>query len=29
LPYQAGEFANVYLEMGVTCPSECGSLWSE
>jgi hypothetical protein len=26
LPYQAGEFANVYLEMGVTCPSECGSL---
>jgi hypothetical protein len=26
LPYQAGEFANVYLEMGIACPNMCGSL---
>jgi hypothetical protein len=26
LPYQAGEFANRYLEVTQACPARCGSL---
>lgn len=26
LPYQNGEFVNRYMEMGITCPTHCGSL---